>query len=98
MILQKFWVLNEQPQAIGRIVRLRQQRTPTAWVVHCAGSDDDRAQELHESRAIYEARIMHGLIGESFSYQDLLNISKKVKKLVLPSGALWTTVDHCGPP
>lgn len=73
VILQKFWVLNEQRQAIGRIVRLGQQRTPTAWVVHCAGSVDDRAQELHESRAIYEARIMHGLIGESFSYQDLLN-------------------------
>jgi hypothetical protein len=25
-------------------------------------------------------------------------ISKKVKKMVLYSGAPWTTVDHCGPP
>jgi non-specific serine/threonine protein kinase len=58
VILQKFKVLNEQCQAIGRIVRLGQQRTPTAWVVHCAGSIDDRAQELHELRAISEARIM----------------------------------------
>ena len=36
-------------------------------------SVDDRAEELHKSRAVFEARIMHGLIGESFSYSDLVN-------------------------
>ena len=29
IIMQKFWVLNEQPQAISRIDRLGQKRTPT---------------------------------------------------------------------
>ena len=28
------------------------------------------------SRAVYEARIMHGLIGESFSYMDLVSACK----------------------
>jgi hypothetical protein len=74
VILQKFWVLNEQNQTIDRIVRLGQQWTQTTWVVHWAHSIDDRAQELYESRAIYAAQIMHGLITEPFfSYQELLN-------------------------
>jgi hypothetical protein len=71
VILQRFWVLNEQRQAIGRIDRLGQQRTPTAWVLHCVGSVDDRAEELHILRAVYEARVMHGLIGADFTYKEL---------------------------
>ena len=73
VIMQKCWVLNEQRQAIGRIDRLGQMRTPTVWILHCEGSVDDRAEELHKSRAVYEARIIHGLIGESFSYKDLVS-------------------------
>ena len=73
VIMQKFWVLNEQRQAIGRIDRLGQKRTPTVWLLHCKHSVDDRAEELHKLRAVYEARIMHGLIGESFSYSDLVS-------------------------
>ena len=76
VILQKFWTLNEQRQAIGRIHRLGQKREPTAWIVHCKDSIDDRSEELHKSRAMYEARIMHGLIGESFSYTDLVSACK----------------------
>ena len=76
VIMQKFWVLNEQRQAIGRIDRLGQPRKPTAWILHCKDSVDDRAEELHKSRAVYEARIMHGLIGESFSYSDLVSAYK----------------------
>ena len=73
VIMQTFWVLKEQRQAIGRIDRLGQKRTPTVWILHCEGSVDDRAEELHKERAVYEARIMHGLIGESFSYKDLVS-------------------------
>jgi len=73
VIMQKFWVLNEQRQAIGRIDRLGQKRKPTAWILHCQNSVDDRAEELHKLRAVYEARIMHGLMGESFSYSDLVS-------------------------
>ena len=76
VILQKFWTLNEQRQAIGRIHLLEQKREPTAWILHCKNSIDDRAEELHMSRAVYEARIMHGLIGESISYTDLVSACK----------------------
>ena len=71
VILQKFWLLNEQRQAIGRIDRLGQKRTPTAWVLHSVGSVDDRAEKLHILRAVYEARVMHGLIGAEFSCKEL---------------------------
>ena len=73
VIMQKFWVLIEQRQAISRIDRLGQKRTPTVWLLHCKHSVDDRAKELHKLRAVYEARIMHGVIGESFSYSDLVS-------------------------
>lgn len=73
VIMQKFWVLNEQRQAMGRIDRLGQKRTPNIWILHCVGSVDDRAEELHVMRASYEARIMHGLLGQVFSYKDLLS-------------------------
>src|SRR5437588_7245499 len=73
VIMQRFWVLKEQRQAIGRIDRLGQKRMPTVWILHCEGSVDDRAEELNKERAVYEARIMQGLIGESFSYKDLVS-------------------------
>ena len=44
---------------------------PTTWVLHSVGSVDDRAEELHIMRAVYEARVMHGLIGAEFSYKEL---------------------------
>ena len=73
VIFQKCWVLNEQRQAIGRIDRLGQLRSPTIWILHCEGSIDDRAEEIHVENATYEGRIMQGLAGEPFSYKDLVS-------------------------
>lgn len=75
VIIQKFWVLNEQRQAIGRIDRLGQKRTPNIWVLHCGGtgSVDHRAEELHLVRAVFEARIMQGIMDVDFSYIAVLN-------------------------
>jgi len=73
VIMQKFWNLNEQRQAVARIHRIGQARTPEAWILHCEGGVDDRAEELHQSRGKFEARIMHGLIGQRFSYMQLMD-------------------------
>jgi len=48
-------------------------RTPKAWILHCDGGVDDRAEELHQSRGKFEARVMHGLIGKKFSYMELMD-------------------------
>ena len=34
---------------------------------------DDRAEELYQSYGKFEARVMHGLIGEIFSYMGLMD-------------------------
>ncbi len=73
IIMQKFWNLNEQRQAVARIHRIGQRRIPKAWILHCEGGVDDRAEELHQSRGKFEARVMHGLIGERFSYMELMD-------------------------
>jgi len=73
IIMQKFWNLNEQRQAVARIHRIGQMRTLKAWILHCEGGVDDRAEELHQSRGRFEAWVMHGLIGEKFSYMELID-------------------------
>jgi len=73
IIVQKFWNLNEQRQAVARIHRIGQGRTPNAWILHCEGGVDDRAEELHQARGKFEARIMHGLIGQRFTYMELMD-------------------------
>lgn len=47
LIIQKFWNLNEQRQAVVQIHRIGQMWTPKAWSPHCEGGVDDRAEELH---------------------------------------------------
>ena len=39
------------------------------------------------SRAVYEARIMHGLIGESFSYKDLVSACTARRRQQLDAAA-----------
>ena len=73
IILQKFRNLNEQHQAIVQIHRIGQRWTPKAWILHCEGGVDDRAEELHQSRGKFEARVMYGLIGQKFSYMELMD-------------------------
>jgi len=48
-------------------------RTPKAWILHCMGGVDDRAEKLHQSRGKFEARVIHRLIGEKFSYMELMD-------------------------
>ena len=67
IIMQKFWNLNEQRQAVARIHCVGQTRSPKAWILHCEGGVYDRAEELHRSHGKFEARIMHRLIGQKFS-------------------------------
>jgi hypothetical protein len=73
IIMQKFWNLNEQRQAVARIHHIGQRQTPKAWILHCEGGVDDRANELHQNRGRFAARIMHGLIGQKFSYMALMD-------------------------
>ena len=73
IIMQNFWNLNEQRQGVGRIHRISQRRTPKAWILHCEGGVEDRAEELHQSRGKFEARVMHGLIGQKLSYRELMD-------------------------
>ena len=49
-------------------------RTPKAWILHCDGGVDDRAEELHQSRGKFEAPVMHRLMGEKFSYMELMDV------------------------
>lgn len=76
ILVQKLWNLNEQRQAVARIHRLGQYRSPTSWALHCVGGVDDRVQGLHEIRGRFEARVMHGLMGSKLSYMDLMNAQK----------------------
>jgi len=48
-------------------------RTPKAGILHCEGGVDDSAEELHQSCGKFEARVMHRLIGEKFSYMELMD-------------------------
>ena len=73
IILQKFWNLKEQRQAVARIHCIGQRRTPKAWILRCERGVDDRAEELYQSRGKFEARVMHGLTGQKFSYMELMD-------------------------
>ncbi|KAG0125069.1 hypothetical protein HOY82DRAFT_617162 [Tuber indicum] len=42
VIMQKFWNLNEQHQAVARIHLIRERRTPKAWILHCEGGVTSR--------------------------------------------------------
>jgi len=98
IIMQKFWNLNEQRQAGARIHRIGQIRTPKAWILHCEGGVDDRAEELHQSRGKFEARVMHGLIGEKFSYMELMDArATRIRELVQAQSATQASAALPGP-
>ena len=98
--MQRFSVLNEQRQAISRIDRIGQKRNPHVWILHCEGGVDDRAEELHKSRAVYEARIMHGLIGEDFGYEELVSacIARRHEQAAREQLEQQTQTDPSTPP
>ncbi|CUS07052.1 unnamed protein product [Tuber aestivum] len=99
IIMQKFWNLNEQRQAVARIHRIGQRRSPKAWVLHCEGAVDDRAEELHQSRGKFEARIMHGLIGQKFSYMELMDArATRIRELERAQSSTQAVPDPSGTP
>ena len=73
IVLQKFWNLNEQRQAAVRIHHNGRRRTPKTWILHCEGGINDTAEEVHQSSGKFDARVMHGLIGQKFSYVELMD-------------------------
>ena len=76
VILQKPWVLNEQRQACGRIVRLGQNRQPHCWLLNVGpGGYDDRVTELHRQSGAAQMRILHGLMNRpDISTEDIYNV------------------------
>jgi len=63
LIIQKFWVLNEQRQTFARVVRLGQNRIPHTWLLNIdPGGYDNRTSDLHQHSAVAQMRNPHGLI------------------------------------
>jgi hypothetical protein len=78
VVLQKPWVLNEQRQAFGRIVRLGQKRVPHTWLLNTGPSGiDDRITQLHITNGSGQLRVLHGLMNRpQISVDDIYNIIK----------------------
>jgi superfamily II DNA or RNA helicase len=82
VILQKPWVLNEQRQAFGRIVRLGQMRQPHCWLLNTGPSGyDDRVTELHTLRGTAQLLVLDGLMDRpDISTEDLYNLLQSRKE------------------
>ncbi len=76
VILQKPWVLNEQRQAFGRIVRLGQTRVPHCWLLNTGPNGyDDRVTLLHHKNGAAQMRVLHGLMNSpDISTADVYNV------------------------
>jgi len=62
-ITQKFWVLNEQRQAIARVVRMGRNRVPENWLLYTGPNGyDNRASDLHQLSGVAQMRVLHGLM------------------------------------
>jgi len=98
IIMQKFWNLNDQWQAVARIHLIGQMRPPKAWILHCEGGVDHRAEELHLSRGKFEMRVMQGLIGEKFSYLELMDTrATRIRELEQAQSATQASAAVPGP-
>ena len=63
VITLKFWVLNEQRQAIAWVVWLGQNRVPHKWQLNTGrGGYDTRASELPQVSGVAQMRVLHGLM------------------------------------
>jgi hypothetical protein len=63
VISQKFWVLNEQRQAIAEVVRLWQNRVPHTWLLDTRPSVyDNRSNDLHQLSGVAKMSVLHGLM------------------------------------
>ncbi|KAF8523045.1 SNF2 family N-terminal domain-containing protein [Trichophaea hybrida] len=88
VVSQKVWAVNEQRQAIGRIVRLGQMRQPYAWILHTGpGGFDDRAKELQMQGGIREMRVLHGLMNHPQITFEMVNDAFKARGIRFPDDA-----------
>jgi hypothetical protein len=63
VITQKFWVLNEQPQAFAWVVRLGQDRVLHMWLLNTGPSGyDNRSSDLHQLSGVARIQALHGLM------------------------------------
>jgi len=63
VMIQKFWVLNEQQQAFARVVWCGQNRVPHTWLLHTGpGGYDNRVSDLHQLSGVVQMRVLHGLM------------------------------------
>jgi len=63
VVTQKFWVLNEQRQAIVWVVRPGQNRVPHTWLLDTGpGSYDNRASDLYRLCGMAQMRVLQGLM------------------------------------
>jgi hypothetical protein len=78
VVLQKPWVLNEQRQAFGRIVRLGQKRVPHTWLLNTGPAGiDDRITQLHMANGSGQLRVLHGLMNRpQINVDDIYNVIK----------------------
>jgi hypothetical protein len=91
VILQKPWVLNEQRQAFGRIVRLGQMRKPHTWLVNTGPNGfDDRVTALHMVNGTTQLRVLHGLMNRPMiSKEDVYNVLKtRIEETAIQAGML----------
>ena len=93
IILQKFWNLNEQRQAIARMYRIGQRRITKACILHCEEGVNDIPEERHQSRGKFEARVMHGFIEQTFSCLELMDArATRIHELEAQSAAKASAV------
>lgn len=94
VILQKFWGLNEQKQAVARIHRIGQKRKPKAFILHTKGGIDDRITELQMANGRFEAKVMHGLMGEELTYEQIMNTRATREAELSRSGGVGRVYQH----
>jgi len=65
VIIQKFWVLNEQRQVFAPVVRLGQNRVPHTGLLNTgSGGYNNHASDLHQHSGVAQMRVLHGLMGQ----------------------------------
>jgi hypothetical protein len=63
LITQEFCVLNEQRQALARIVKLGQNSVPHTWLLNTEPNVyDNRGSDLHQLPGVAQMRVLHGLM------------------------------------
>ena len=78
VILQKPWVLNEQWQPFGWIVRQGQMCMPHTWLVNTGpNSFNNRVTALHMVNGTTQLRVLHGLMNcPMISMEDIYTVLK----------------------